>query len=89
MMGPISPSSDGNSHINVFLFAFFTLFSSSTFTTEHCSERTNVLFYHRTFEFGITDILATNSGSENDDSKFTFFCCVYNVQFKPRTPNAP
>ena len=48
-----------------------------------------VLFDHWIVELGILDILVSDNANKLIHSNFTHFCCIYNVQIKPRTPYAP
>ena len=48
-----------------------------------------VLFDHWIFNFGIPDVVVIDNGNEYINGDFTHFRRTYNVQFKPRTPNAP
>ena len=87
--GPISPSSDGNSYVYVIVDAsthYVVLYPSPK---NDATNALTVLFDHCIVNYGIPDILVTDDGNENINGEFTHFCRAYNVQFKPRTPNAP
>ena len=87
--GPISPSSDGNSYINVTVDAFTHYVVLHPSPKNDAARALTVLFDHWIVKFGIHDILVTDNGNEYIDGEFTHFCRTHNVQFKPSTPYAP
>ena len=86
--GPISPSSDGNSYVYIFVDAFTHYVVLHSSPKKDATHALNVLFDHWNVKFGIPDILVTKNGNKYINREFAHFCRTYNVQFKPRTPYA-
>ena len=87
--GPLSPSSDGNSHVYGIVNALTHYVVLHSSPQNDATNALTVLFDHWIVKFGIPDILVTDNGNEDINGEFAHFCRTYNVQFKPRTPYAP
>ena len=87
--GPISPHSDGNSYVYVFVDAFTHYDILHPSPKNYSANALTVLFDSWIVKFGIPDVLVTDNGNEYINGEFAYFCCTYNVQFKPRTPYIP
>ena len=86
---PISPTSDGNSYVYIFVDAFTHYVVLHPSPVNDLPNALNVLFDLWIVEFGIPDILVTDNGNKYFNGEIILFCRIYNVQFKPSTPYAP
>ena len=86
---PISPSSDGNSYVDVIVEAFTHYVVIHPSPKNDATNALTVLFDHWIVKFRIQDILVTDNGIEYLNGEFTHVCRTYKVQFKPRTPYVP
>ena len=76
-------------HVNVILDAFTHYVVLHPLPKNNAARALTALFDHWIVKFRIPDILVTDSGNEYIDGECTHFCRTHNVQFKPRTPDAP
>ena len=86
--GSITPSSDRKLYIYVFADAFLHYVVFRPSPRNDAINALNALFDHWIVKLGVPKFLDSYNGNQYIDSDFTHFGCLYNVQFKPRTPYA-
>ena len=89
IIGPISPSSEGNSFIMVIVVAFTHYVALNP--VPHCNAyyAYTTLYEHWIAKFGLPEILVTDNGTEFNNNEITTVCHLYNIKHKPRTSHAP
>ena len=87
--GTISPSSEGNSYIMLFVDAFTHYIALNP--VPHCNAyyAYTTLYEHWIVKLVLPVILVTDNGTEFFNNEIITLCHLYNIKHKPRTSHAP